>query len=85
MVYTRPPLVLPLISVVMIVACSSDPVEPVQSRGVTDSRIMQQGLLDADWTLETVRGSDGGYTPLPLEIAADDGSVDHRNDRRDSA
>lgn len=59
-------LVLPLLSAAMMVACGSDFAETIQGGSATDSVIVQQGLLDTDWTLETVRSSDGEYRPLPL-------------------
>lgn len=63
----RHPLILAWLSAIMIVACGSDPDEPVQSVGMSESVIVQQGLLDSDWTLETIRGNDGEYRPLPLD------------------
>lgn len=63
-----------LISSITIIACGSDSTSPgtqVSADADPDSGdapiIVQQGLLDNDWTLETVRDTDGQYWPLPLD------------------
>lgn len=54
----------------LIAACNSDsPVSDNEeiAEQSADPAAEQPELLDIDWTLETVRGSDGMYLPLPLD------------------
>lgn len=70
-----------LIPVAMLTACSgNDTIDPPQDNHSVDNTLVEQGLLTSEWTLETVRDSEGLYRPLPLEATwrlrfAADGSV----------
>ncbi len=65
---TSPKVLLLLLFVSMGIACTSDePAEQLQDHDTANSILVAQGLLDRDWTLETVRDDAGNYRPLPLE------------------
>lgn len=67
MYYLRLKLLLPLLAATAIMACSDDPAGLSGDIAMDDTEIALASLVDSDWTLESVRGSDGEYNPLPLD------------------